>query len=320
MMFLLLDSAPTQPNWAQAALTICSGQFMSWLGDLIRSLFPWPVVVIAALAYLAASPRSSARLAAFLRGFGPFKSIKLFNFEVELSPDSRRKVENAAAEIRDILTTYRLKLNGEVTPIALHEDLRVGVGDFIRTVVSPLLLSNEEPDETFRFTFHIRDPIFDDYLLQLMNYYPNGGGAGRIFSARRGIIGKVWRSRTPLIEGRLLDGEDRKLRRAEQVRIIELDWGMTNEEARKSIERPSYVAIPILSGAKRLGILYMDSARENQFGPSLSGRDSVVRGAEDDRVVKLGEGLIRLRLIETIEEISKRLGKLSPTISLTGEE
>jgi|HubBroStandDraft_6_1064221.scaffolds.fasta_scaffold21767_3 hypothetical protein len=320
MIDRLLNSWPTQLDLAQATLTLCGSQFISWLGDLVRSMFPWPIIVIASLAYLAASPRSSARLAAFLRSFGPFKSIKLFNFEVEMNADSRRKVENAAAEIKDLLKTYRVKLNDEVAPITLHEDLRVGVGEFILTVVSPLLLKNAEPDETFRCTFHIRDPIFDDYLLQLMNYYPNGGGAGRIFSARRGIIGKVWRSRTPLIEGHLLDEKDSELPRAEQLRIIELNWGMTNEEARKSIERPSYVAIPLMAGAKRLGILYMDSSKRDQFGPSLSGRDSVVKGAEDSRVVALRDGLKQLQLLETLEQISKRLGKLSPTISLTGEE
>lgn len=106
----------------------------------------------------------------------------------------------------------------------------------------------------FRATIHIPDPLFANRLYQLLNYQPKGGGAGRVFSARSGIIGMAWRNRA---SDRWYQGltDEVELRRK---------WGMTPEEAAERVSADSeklFLAFPLFdaSGAVPIGVFYFDA-------------------------------------------------------------
>lgn len=128
--------------------------------------------------------------------------------------------------------------------------------------------------ENFRCTVHIADPVHEGHLYQLLDYYPEGGGAFRSYSDRYGIIGKVWRSEQSQIVGNLLPNLPAETPREQMIAIITRDWGMTKREADRALKKPSYVCLLLEHENDKLGVLYMDSGKQEAFTmPSETGRE-----------------------------------------------
>lgn len=131
-----------------------------------------------------------------------------------------------------------------------------------------------------RATLYIDHALLPGYLLQLTPYYPAGRGAGRAFSIRWGIIGKVWRSEVS--ETADLPGpEDPK----DKMLELQSRWGLTRAEAedqRTSRSQVSFAAIAIRDYSGRpIGLLYMDTDGR-LFGDSLGDQPgSLARRLED---------------------------------------
>ena len=58
-----------------------------------------------------------------------------------------------------------------------------------------------------RCTIHAENILIEDSLYQLLDYYPRGGNptatAGRAWSNRFGLIGRVWRTKEDLLLGNM---------------------------------------------------------------------------------------------------------------------
>lgn len=108
-----------------------------------------------------------------------------------------------------------------------------------------------------RCTYHV--PVWGKQLLQTCDYIPRGGGGGRRFFRGKGIIGKTFVEKQPLVENFESDEEYRER--------MATKYNYTTEELqqRKS-DRKSYFCYPILDENHRvLGLIYLDSSHLNTF-------------------------------------------------------
>ncbi|GGR10233.1 hypothetical protein [Kitasatospora griseola] len=96
------------------------------------------------------------------------------------------------------------------------------------------------------------------WFRQVCEYVPNGGGGGRYLPRGKGIIQKSYTSRAIRTENFHSD-EDYRLRMVEE-------YNYTEEETReRTIDRRSYLCIPIIEFDKVLGLLYFDARTEGIF-------------------------------------------------------
>lgn len=112
-----------------------------------------------------------------------------------------------------------------------------------------------------RGTVHVRDIVDPEFLYQLVDYYPSGGGAHRRKSQRFGIIGRAWRSgKTHFTGDAFNEGE------TEQA-LIE-NWGMTREETKSNLgARPASLSILLCDEEGiPVGVLFVDSTEKDAFG------------------------------------------------------
>lgn len=246
-----------------------------FLGEIFRSLFPWPVVVLIVVALLAWGPDRLGRLLASLNlelpgGFklsGGAAAPEAFKKEMG---DTQKMVAQTNKEIEEAYSAakeYVVQLRDRYGIDQLVERLAVEVARII---------GDQCPDD-FRLTVYVPDLIFEDRLYQLTEYYDQKGQrvppnrSGRAFSIRYGIIGRVWRTGVSEIEGQLISKEDREqLGENPDVRDLEKfiarRWGLTLDEAVRIRPYPSYGAIRIERGEHPLGLIFFDSKKPNAFG------------------------------------------------------
>lgn len=260
------------------------------LGEILRSLFPWPIVVLVVIALLAWGPDRLGSLFASLNVElpGVFKlgggAAVPEAFKKEMG-DAQKIVARTNKEIEEAYSAakdYVVQLRDRYGIDKLVETLAMDVAQII----------GEQCPEDFRLTIYVPDLIFEDRLYQLAEYYDQKGQrvlpnrSGRAFSIRYGIIGRVWRTGVPEIEGQLISKEDRDqigdnpdIRELEK--FIARRWGLTLDEAVRVRPYPSYGAIRIERGERPLGIVFFDSKRPNAFGsPPASKRiDSAVQNS-----------------------------------------
>lgn len=121
----------------------------------------------------------------------------------------------------------------------------------------------------FRVTMHRVDPSgkANEEMEQLIPYIGGEGGeAGRKFSIRSGIIGKVLREKLPYRASR--QNDDREA----FVQELVTAWSYPEAEARNlSEDRKSWMAIPILNKQTNvaIAIIYLDSNKKDFFNEEV---------------------------------------------------
>jgi len=238
--------------------------------ELLRILVSWPVVLTLLILYLALSRFAPYKLARILK---PFRSLKLFGTEFVLS-------EEVGTDAEQAIEIYRKKVKRQFDTLAETYDIRAKLEDVIDQVRK--VIDRRKPIKDLRVTLHVPDILFADTLYQLVDYYPRGGGRGRTFSSRFGIIGLCWRARENQIQGAVpTDSQD-----------LVRQWGMTHEEAVASGGgRQSFLALLLRDESDTVvAILYMDSTEKDAFGA-----DS-------------GDGYFREKLKQTVASASKSKG------------
>jgi len=105
---------------------------------------------------------------------------------------------------------------------------------------------------------HLRSKRKEQYE-QLTNYFPSGTGKGRIFSLRKGIVGRCFTSKIVLSESL---SQDQNV-----TEVFPKEWGYTRDEVSYlTQDRHSYFAFPIgEAGGFARAVLYIDSARPDKF-------------------------------------------------------
>jgi hypothetical protein len=225
-----------------------------WITALSGS-FLIPLVIILTLLYLLGSKRAPERLAHLMQ---PFSSFKFLGTEFVVS-DAVKVSASAETTLRGYRADTKAKYEALVERnkiVELHKKL-------INDVLGPAI-GGLDKAEGFRSTIHVRDILFAESYYQLIPYFPAGGGGdGRSFSIRYGIVGKTFRQGASNWMGDL---------KMSHANLIDL-WGMTAEEATLAKStRPALVAIVLRDATKEVvGILYADSNTVNAFGDTTTG-------------------------------------------------
>ena len=185
----------------------------SELAQLVSSL-AWPVAVVVSLLILT-TRRGRLLLAPILRRLKRIRGPG--GWEVELSPEAAAETK---ADVEGAIKPYEPALDREYERLAHVE----GIRGRLETAVREGFREPRAPG--FRSTVHVEDAMVSNALYQLVGYWPGGGGSGRRFSTRFGMIGRAWEFSWLLYAGDVPESEDD---------LIEL-WGMTRAQAASAAE------------------------------------------------------------------------------------
>jgi len=152
-----------------------------------------------------------------------------------------------------------------------------------------------------RATLHVPDIVIKEFTYQLLDYVPRGGGSGRRFSSRRGILGRAWRLERSFGTGNALEPSPTvgaKPDDTEETRLVQ-EWGMTRKEAGSWQQEPrkaflcTIVREPEVGGVRGLaqGVVYIDSLTSNAFGDDTTAKGIASWAETDPAVVQLGKAL-----------------------------
>jgi hypothetical protein len=251
---------------------------LHWLRVAIVSMFPWPITIIVAFWFLFGRPSAFTRL---LDVFRMFRRVRILGTEIELNEETRSKIQSATSEITDALEEYKKRVSDEMKRLASRHQLDGALGSFVDKQIIERF-TREQIGSEYRCTIHVPDPVSERRLSQLLDYYPKGGGAFRTFSERYGIIGKVWRTENSEVVGTLFAGLPSGATPEQKIERIMRDWGMERREAERALDRPSYLCFLLKHDDRKLGVIYMDSKKEDAFGTGGSAANAgKVTGAEE---------------------------------------
>jgi hypothetical protein len=250
----------------------------------LQVLLTWPVVVLVLVIFLATSHTAAARIAGL---FLPLKSVKVFGAELVFTPEAKVSAD-------EVLDSYKKQVKTEF-------DRRVDVlrlWDKMERVVDSLK-SFELKAKEFRCTIHVPDVLFQDTLYQLVDYYPKGGGRGRRWSQRFGMIGLAWRSCEDQVEGNVSTDPDDLLRH----------WGMKKHEATAAgTGRPSFACVVLTDESSTpVGLFYLDSEQKQTFGTDAKFNPVVRRVKSESQ---------RTGLAKDLADLGKELRRWGPVIRL----
>ena len=215
----------------------------------------WPVAIGALVAILVfTKPGRQLTTGTLAR----LRRVKGFGVEVELNDEAARA---AKASLEETFTAYRSAIAREYQRQAVVYDIAALLRGVIEEVVLPHLGARQK-EGSFRATVHAPDALFAEALVQVVDYYPDGKGAGRAWPIRFGIIGRAWRRGRSEVRADVPSDENQLVDR----------WGMTSEEARAAGQgRHSFACLLLRHGGRPVGILYMDAEDRDLFGQKLKG-------------------------------------------------
>lgn len=247
------------------------------LGDILRSFSPWGFIALGAVLLVFRGPDwiREALVNARLK-WGDFEfdgSAASSRFRRELS-EAARIVERANKEISeayDASTSFAC---------VLREQYRISIitSEVARQIAG--IFGASCPSD-YKMTLYIPDLVFDDRIYQFTEYYDAKGSvvsdrrAGRAYSIRYGIIGRVWRSGVAEIEGQLLSKPERDLLVSDPSqgpvdKFIARRWGLTLAEAVSVREYNSYGAIRLDFAEAKVGEIFFYSKDISAFGDEQS--------------------------------------------------
>ena len=258
------------------------------LADRLAAWLPllWFAIVAAILFWLWASGLAGS----LLRRVSKFGG---FGLEFEFSESSAKQTRDA---IESQLAAVRKTIQRE-----LGADVRArGLQDALKTILEDPTVGLA-PGPGYRATVHIPDPLYENQLYQLLDYYPQGTGSGRTFSTRSGIIGLTWRTGTP----QQWDHSSA----ITQLQLIQ-QWGMTPREAasRNVVDSTKVmIAVPLrdLSESRQVGVLYLDAKADGKFGTDETARNALIAKVSAVYQTKMAGSLTEL--VESAQRRSPQL-------------
>jgi hypothetical protein len=281
------------------------------IGEILKSLSPWGFVVFAVLVIILKGP-DWVRKSLFSGHW------KIGGFEYEGSAGSIFKrelnetigiVEQANKEIEEAYESAKLYAS------QLRNRFQIGALTSETAIRIAGIIGPSCPDD-YRLTLYIPDFLFSDRLYQFSEYYNKAGQqlyeerAGRAFSIRYGIIGRVWRSGVAEIEGELISREDRELLSKDPnhgpiEKFIARRWGLTLGEALRVRQYNSYGAIRLDIAESKVGLVFFDSKLLNAFGNELLREEALteIKGM-------LEQSALTLKLQEINHEIASWSGRI----------
>lgn len=285
----------------------------SLIGDILKAFSPWGFIVVIVLLLLLNGPEwlreslKSARLKIGAFEYDPSGNVASV-FKKELG-EAARVVESANKEIAE---AYEAAKN---FASQLRDRYQVGTLTSKLSVAIAGTFDTHCPED-YELTLYLPDFVFSDRLFQFTEYYDRSGEqvsegkAGRTFSVRYGIIGRVWRSGVAEIEGELISKEERELiandpKHGPIERFIARRWGLTLEEALRVKEYNSYGAIRLDIADNRVGVVFFYSRKMNAFGND-STRENRLKAIES----VLEQSLLLRKLLEISHEVAPWSGRV----------
>jgi hypothetical protein len=206
------------------------------IGDLLGAI-AWPAGLAGSVAMLVFT-RAGRRLIAV---FGArIRRVSGPGFTVELTEEAATHLRTS---IEDVFDDVRQETKREFNRLAHVYGVPSVLGRVATEAITPVIGG----DIRFRATVYVPDALFADALYCLTDYWPDGGGAGRAFHMRYGIIGRVWR----LGQSEVADVP------ANRDRLIK-EWGMTSAEARDQ-NPSSFLALLLRHDDLAVGVLFADA-------------------------------------------------------------
>lgn len=243
----------------------------SGIVELLRVLI-WPLTLILGLIFVAYNRRLGRVL-----GLGTqlIRKISAGGVEIEINSETLQLVQ------RELRGTFQELVDGsaeEYERLSLIQD----IGEHLKNVV---IENGLKDTQDMGATVHVSDVIFPEYLYQLVDYYPKGGGAHRRNSQRFGIIGRTWRTGKSHGTGNALSGYV-------SVDALVENWGMTEEEARGQLSgRPSSLSIVVKHEGIPVGIVFVDSTAKDAFGNDIEATEKSKKIEESTSVKGLAKAL-----------------------------
>jgi hypothetical protein len=220
--------------------------------QLISNL-AWPAAVISILLILT-TQRGRLLVRPILRRLRKINAPG--GWAIELSEDAAAETK---ADVEGAIKAYEPVLDSEFERLAYAE----GIFSRLETTLREAIPDWERGAEGFRATVHIEDALVRNALYQLVNYWPGGGGAGRRFSVRFGMLGRCWRLGRSLYADDVPDSEDSLIQ----------EWGMTRAQATTAaFGRHSFVCVRLRHAGQAVGILFMDARPPRAFANGIEHR------------------------------------------------
>ena len=262
--------------------------------NLVQVLI-WPLLVGGVLAWIALTPAGAALVAGLV---GRVRTVNLFGVSLDLSKASATR---AKQKIEEVFADYRTRIQREfdrqVSIYKVDEQRRKLVEDFIWDSLG------SEFRKDFRCTIHVPDILFKDALYQLLDYYPEGGGRGRTFPSRFGILGRCFRAEKDQYQAHVP---------TDPKELIN-EWGMNSQEATAAGRGRHSFACFVINRAEHqpiLGILYMDTKEGAAFG----------EGDIADIMPRIQEGITATGLASALESVGREMRQRGPSIQLSGPQ
>lgn len=227
-------------------------QNQPWLIALVGMLV-WPVTLVSLVLLLIFS-RTLRQL--FGVSSKIIRKISAGGIEMEISSDAVDQVrDHLKSSFQDLVADAR----DQYDRMADLQDIESRISIIINNEIRGHFAGSKFPSD-LRATVHVRDIVFKEFLYQLVDYVPKGGGSHRRFSQRYGIIGRSWRSAKSQGTGNAFHGLSSEDALVEQ-------WGMTREEAHGMLNsKHSCLSVLLRSGGIPVGILYIDTDQKDAFG------------------------------------------------------
>lgn len=215
------------------------------------SAIAWPSVVVFAIG-VAVTDRGRRVLRPILRRVR--KVAGPGGFALELSEDAAAVTK---ADVEGAVREFSSALRDEFDRLAYAEDVRNRLG----AAITRGLAGHQMPHgHGYRATVHVRDALYGDALYQLVDYWPGGGGAGRRFSTRFGILGRAWRLEESQYEDEVPTAPEDLISQ----------WGMSREQAEVAARgRRSFVCVMLRHHSSLVGILYLDAMVGHAFPENI---------------------------------------------------
>jgi hypothetical protein len=203
----------------------------------------WPFVALVFGSLLLCVPGSARRLSEAFVGF----KLKAWGTEMDFSQEGAKKAVKLTDEV---FSDFEKSANAEYKRCVARRDISELLSSALESARQGTAGFQDLP-KGFRATIHVPDIVYDETLVQLVDYWPSGGGRGRRKSVRFGMIGLSCRTKSFQSEPKL----------SQARRELVTKWGMTDTEALDAAARRAACACVVLKDERDVivGLIYYDA-------------------------------------------------------------
>lgn len=256
--------------------------------DQLLSLL-WLFLIALLILYLV---HSKASLALFQKLAGLISNVKVpGGLEISFATAVKSDQEQVLKSYRQqVITTYDNVSKQHQIAETVSRIAKGRIQQFLNTLPA-------KPE--FRCTLHVRDILFDNSLYQLIDYVgKKGGGRGRAWSIRRGMIGRCWR----------LEQSDAKDSIPKDENSLVDQWALTRDELEGANKNQTILCHLIkATNESPLALFYMDAESKGAFGDENKMRE--LMGIIEDEIK-------RLELDESLEQVWQQVKQSAPLIEI----